>query len=193
MKISRIVLENFRQFKDEVCIDFDTDGKITVSKANNGVGKSTLLQAFKWVITGNIDFEKKKSSNDYAQVEKLYNLRYDRELNEGQKHTVKGVLYFENDGVEYKLERNYTFVRIAKGLSNLVDRSVVLTEKNKTLKSDEVCYDSKIIERTLENIIPKALIEYFFFDADKNDINHFESKIKLKNPHNLYGFISFIL
>ena len=38
MKISKIEFENFRNFKEQCCITFPTDGSVTVIYGPNGVG-----------------------------------------------------------------------------------------------------------------------------------------------------------
>lgn len=50
MKINKIQLENFRQFYDKQEITFATDPKrnVTLIHAENGFGKTTLLNAILW-------------------------------------------------------------------------------------------------------------------------------------------------
>ena len=64
MKIKKIEIKNFRQFKGQNIIDFNTDGKITVILGDNGTGKTTLMQFFNWVFYGNYYFD--NDVNAYA-------------------------------------------------------------------------------------------------------------------------------
>lgn len=51
LKFKQIRLENFVVFQD-ASIDFATDGRVTVLRAENGSGKTTFLRAMEWVIYG---------------------------------------------------------------------------------------------------------------------------------------------
>ena len=65
MILEKLVLENFRQFygRQEIVFGGIKERNITVIHAENGFGKTTLLNAFLWVLYGNKyltnDFEKK--------------------------------------------------------------------------------------------------------------------------------------
>ena len=88
MKIKSIEIENFRQFKGNQVIEFDTDGKITVILGDNGTGKTTLAQFFNWVFM-EIQIFSKEDHNA-----KLYNTHIDDELQAGEKFNVRGVVNF---------------------------------------------------------------------------------------------------
>jgi DNA repair exonuclease SbcCD ATPase subunit len=62
MKISKIEFENFRNFKEQCCITFPTDGSVTVIYGPNGVGKTTLHQLFQWIFYGEVHFNKTASN-----------------------------------------------------------------------------------------------------------------------------------
>ena len=46
MKIRKIEYSNFRNFREKGCIEFSTDGKVTIIYGKNGDGKTTLHQLF---------------------------------------------------------------------------------------------------------------------------------------------------
>ncbi len=54
MKISKIELDNFRQYYGKVEFEFDTDSKknIVVIVGVNGAGKSNLYNAITWCLYG---------------------------------------------------------------------------------------------------------------------------------------------
>ena len=67
MKIKRIEFENFRNFKEKGSVEFSTDGKATIIYGDNGAGKTTFHQLFRWIIYGKVTFNK-------TATDKLYNL-----------------------------------------------------------------------------------------------------------------------
>ena len=59
MRILRLKIKNFRQFYGECELEFlsDDTSRITVIHGENGSGKTSLLNAFKWVLYGKTDFD----------------------------------------------------------------------------------------------------------------------------------------
>lgn len=60
MIIKSLTLNNFRQFIGQQKIDFASDPskKVTIVMAESGVGKTTLLQSFQWVLYGKCSYNK---------------------------------------------------------------------------------------------------------------------------------------
>ena len=93
MKLKRIVLTDFRCFYDEQVIDFsfDTDKNVTLIHAENGVGKTTLLNALIWCFYGDTTarFEMKEDIvNHQARKEGRYVATIEVEFeHEGQDYT----------------------------------------------------------------------------------------------------------
>ena len=61
MKFKKIILNNFRQYKGNIEIEFsvDPDKNITVVYGGITCGKTTLLQAFNWVLYGVANLQNK--------------------------------------------------------------------------------------------------------------------------------------
>lgn len=59
MKLINISLINYRQFFGENTLKFSVDPKqnITVIHGENGAGKTSILNAFKWCFYGEVDFD----------------------------------------------------------------------------------------------------------------------------------------
>ena len=93
MKLKRIVLTDFRCFYDEQVIDFsfDKDKNVTLIHAENGVGKTTLLNALIWCFYGDTTarFEMKEDIvNHQARKEGRYVAAIEVEFeHEGQDYT----------------------------------------------------------------------------------------------------------
>ena len=60
MIIKSLTLKNFRQFTDEQTINFSVDPKkkVTIVIAESGVGKTTLIQSFQWILYGTCRYSK---------------------------------------------------------------------------------------------------------------------------------------
>ena len=102
MLIKSIELFNFRQFKDKVKIEFacDKEKNVTVVMGDNGTGKTTLAQAFLWVLYGYTDFKEKRVLNKVAQEEALPN----------DEITTRVDLNIELDGIDCKITRKQVFI-----------------------------------------------------------------------------------
>ena len=163
MKIKKIEIKNFRQFKGQNIIDFNTDGKITVILGDNGTGKTTLMQFFNWVFYGNYYFD-----NDVNG--KLYNLECDNVYSFGTVFSVEGTINFIHEGVDYRLNRTKQYVKKYNS-SEEEGKSVSLIFKdeygNWTPYAD--------VERKINEIIPRALSRYFLFDGERK-ISDFNMK-----------------
>lgn len=63
MLLIRMELENFRQYRGVQSIDFSTDEErnVTLILGKNTSGKTTLIQAFRWVFFDDCNFTGKKS------------------------------------------------------------------------------------------------------------------------------------
>src|SRR5690554_1900959 len=99
MILNSIELQNFRQYKKTVKIDFarDNDDKnITLIVAANGVGKTTFLQAFRYCFYG-------KSTNylNLPKPESLVNNNLVESIDELDKADMRVQVTFTHDGEKY--------------------------------------------------------------------------------------------
>lgn len=159
MKISKLIFENFRNFKGLNEMVFPTDGSISIIYGTNGVGKTTLHQLFQWIFYGNVHFNKTASN-------KMYNLEYEDELGYGKLFHVKGTIDFEHpnrDGIveKYSLTRDWIY-RKELPESKLQEQQCRLLklvgDDWKPLKEEP-----RVI---IEKILPSGLSPYFFFDGE---------------------------
>lgn len=159
MKISKLVFENFRNFRDYCCIEFPTDGSVSVIYGPNGVGKTTMHQLFQWIFYGEVHFNKTASN-------KMYNLEYEDEAKYHQMFSVLGAVDFQHpdkDGTTeyYSLRREWRY-RKEQSESKLLEKKVILSKK--------IGDDWKMVPGdpgvVIEQILPKGLSQYFFFDGE---------------------------
>ena len=83
MRIKEIEFENFRNYRDNGCITFPTDGSVTVIYGPNGAGKTTLHQFFQWVFYGETHFNNTTSKE-------MYNSVFEKGLKRNERFDVKG-------------------------------------------------------------------------------------------------------
>lgn len=156
MKLKKMIIENFRCFKDEQCIEFDTDGKITLILGHSGAGKTSLLQAVSWVFYNKFDSitdDKPIYNNDLFDNAKI-----------DDNFIVKGSIEFIYLNSNYVLTRLYKYKKVDTFKAKILSKESKLIYQNpdKTWIDYSGDTDSKINE-----IIPQALSKYFFFHGEK--------------------------
>ena len=154
MKISRVEIENFRNFKEKNVIKCSTDGKVTIIYGDNGDGKTTLHQFFQWVFYNRVRFNKTAS-------DKMYNLEFEKEQDYGATFSVIGTIDFEHDGEYYSIRREWSY---KKGLD---DSKKFAEEVTLNKKDDDNNWNRlKNPDDVIETLLPSGLSEYFFFDGE---------------------------
>ncbi len=155
MKIRKIEYSNFRNFREKGCIEFSTDGKVTIIYGKNGDGKTTLHQLFQWILYNEVHFNK-------TATDKMYNLEFERNLGYGDTFSVVGSIDFEHGGDEYSARREYIY---KKGL----DASEKLKEEfSIRKKNNDDDWGEKLAkpEEFIKELLPPGLSQYFFFDGE---------------------------
>jgi DNA sulfur modification protein DndD len=161
MKLKYLQLCNFRQFYGQTPLIKFASGQqnTTVIYGNNGAGKTSILNAFTWVL-----YEKFTAA--FASPELLINQRAIAEAQTEQAVECWVELQFERDRQLYQLKRK-CYAR--KALENSLQYSptklfmLVAGEDGRWYPPLEPPED--IIER----ILPSSLHQYFFFDGERID------------------------
>lgn len=151
MLINKITLNNFRQFYGEQTLNFSTDEhkNVTLIHAENGVGKTALLNAILWCFF-------KTSTPNFKDPNKLLN---NAAKAEGVKN-YKVEIEFEEDGKSYAVQRAYSPV------TQDTFRVFVIESGNfKDVSNPDIFINS---------IIPKDMANYFFFQGE--GVGSFTSK-----------------
>lgn len=161
MKFKSIKIENFRQYKGPIEIDFslDHDKNFTIIRGTNGAGKTNLLNAITWCLYGR-ELHRSDRNDDY-----ICNLIAKNTIGPGESFDVKVELHMLD---EY--DSDIIFRRTLK-FSN---------DKNNTFMKDpfgsifEGFYSDGVNDKPLSNPhifieknMPKIIEGYFFFDGEK--------------------------
>jgi DNA sulfur modification protein DndD len=164
MRIERIDLKNYRQFRT-VCIDFGKSPKedLHIMVADNGTGKTNLLNAINWCLYGT----EPHLSKDSQQLPRI-NLNTLVQAVEGTKETVSVELVTETEGNRITFRRSEEYL-VHKDRKQPVihDTSFSVTylddKKNAKWVLDEEA--SAYVER----FVPRDIREFFFFDGERLD------------------------
>lgn len=170
MLLKRISLKNFRQFRNPKTIEFSTDKKrnVTIIMADNGVGKTTLAQAFQWVLYANVEgFRKNKS---------VLNLKEEKEMSIGDITEVEVKIEFEHASTQYSISRTQKFIKDGSGTPRRNPTEVTISYIGKDGQV-EFIEDSRKLS-TIKEILPEELSKYFFFDGER--INTMTTEINNK-------------
>jgi DNA sulfur modification protein DndD len=164
VRIERIDLKNYRQFRN-VCIDFGKSQKedLHIIIADNGTGKTNLLNAINWCLYGN----EPHLSKDSQQLPRL-NLNTLVQSIEGTKQTVSVELVTETEG------NRITFKRSEEYLVHKDKKQPVLHDINFTVTYLDDKKNAKWVideEATayVERFVPRDIREFFFFDGERLD------------------------
>ncbi|MBF2015214.1 MAG: AAA family ATPase [Rivularia sp. T60_A2020_040] len=159
MKLTSIKLCNFRSFYGKTCemtLAGSNSNNTTIIYGNNGAGKTSLLNAFTWVLY-------EKFSAAFASVEQLVNKRAIAEAKIGQRVECWVELAWEHDGKRYRVKRQ---CRVYK---NQQDYDIGKTELYMQVAGDDGKWylPPQQPEEIIGQILPASLHQYFFFDGER--------------------------
>ena len=170
MRIEKIIIKNFRQYKNlELTFPNDKHNDIQVIEGKNGMGKTNLLNAINWCLYD----EEPHSSENSA---KLPILNLDAiENSEEEYQNVLVELWITDNKNNYIILQRINSYRIHKRTN------IPISQYNefKVTTQDDMG-NTKILEDedamlVAENFVPSAIREFFFFDGERLD-NFFEKK-----------------
>ena len=163
MKLISIKLFNFRCFYQqtpEIVLARADDRNITIMHGNNGTGKTSLLNAFTWVLYD-------KFTAAFADSEQLVNRQAISEAQPKQPIDCWAEVLFEHDGKRYRVKRQ---CRAYKSEGN-GERSIEYTKSELYLQvagdDGRWVIQNQSPEAIINGILPKSLHQYFFFDGER--------------------------
>lgn len=157
MIINSIEMSYFFRIYQSKKIEFSTDKQknVTVIRGDNGTGKTTILSAFSWVFYGIVE--------EPLVIDDMLNKRRRYELKVGDIETANVKVSFSENGHNYIMSRSQKFKKTGDTDTVKIgdpDFSVI-----DTLDPSNPIQDKKFFE----NIIPKDLKGFFFFDGERID------------------------
>jgi DNA sulfur modification protein DndD len=147
MKLSKIRMKHFRQFYglNELILSEDPSRNITIVHAENGVGKTALLNAVLWAMYG-------ETTKKFEQKDSIINFEAEKE----NVTTASVEVFFMHKDGEYLVQR--TFDSTAGTRSRETLRAFSIVDGN----YEELNAPTSFVHR----VIPKDIAKYFFFDGE---------------------------
>lgn len=168
MKFEKIVLQNFMRYKGENRIDFSCDDtkNVTVVLGDNTVGKTTLAQAFRFGLYGEILVEDGKKKEDYV----LLNKDVIEVMDTTSLASVGVELAILNEDIRYILKREIAYgLKLIKNQLELKDVNHTLTLRKENINdTDAASYvKEEKIQGIIDELFPRDMSNYFLFDGEK--------------------------
>jgi DNA sulfur modification protein DndD len=186
MIFKSIRLKNFRQYKNELIFDFSQpkDGKENISLliAANGVGKTTLLQAFRYCFYG-------KSSNylNLPKADELINNTIIDDLKDLDETKMFVEVKFTHENIEYIAMRETTFYKVKSILKETGKEQFSLTQL--TDKDGYKPFKEAEANDKIRSILPEGLSQVFMFDGERMERSINDKKFSNELKESILGIL----
>lgn len=159
MKLTSIKLCNFRSFygkTPEIILAWGSNSNTTVIHGNNGSGKTSLLNAFTWVLY-------EKFSAAFASIEQLVNKRAIAQVKPGEAVECWVEIGWSHDAKNYRARRMCRVYKSETGFD--AGKSDLFLY----VAGDDGCWylPPQHPEEIINQILPSSLHQYFFFDGER--------------------------
>jgi DNA sulfur modification protein DndD len=159
MILEKLIIENFRQFKgnQEIVFSDNRSKNVTLIHAENGFGKTTLLNAILWALYGHHGL-----TPDFEGQDKL--------IHNGLAHE------YRNRKSELEMKVQLTFMH--ENHRHIVTRSLSLaqqdvdvrrTELDLEIKRDGQTFRDDNPKRLIQSIVPEGIAKFLFFNGERMD------------------------
>jgi DNA sulfur modification protein DndD len=158
MKIEKLILENFRQFRGRQELVFATDDEqnITLVHAENGFGKTALLNALLWGFYGH-----KGLSEDFPKKENIINSTEAAIARDPDLVEAAVTILFEHEGVHYTLRRSLTLAQ-QKVDSKKTDLQMEFIRDGQPFQQAQP-------QQRIESFMPFGISSLLFFNGERID------------------------
>ena len=153
LRFINLTVEDFGPFKGSQTIDFTNEDGVTFIWGNNGRGKTTLLNVFRYALYG-------KFQNRRGAVIDLTSLSNIESRSEG-RYGFKVVLRMSNDDEQYELTRQF---KVRAGITRPTKNDDY--EQTVYLKRGTSILSGAESEHILKLIMPEQVSRFFLFDGE---------------------------
>lgn len=191
MKFESIKLHNFMRYKGDTEIKFSCDDEknVTVVLGDNTFGKTTLAQAFRWGLFEELNTTSYTKKKDIV----LLNNEVIATMSPESRQTVSVEIVMREGNTQWKFTRSAVFKRKGSGSNDLTVTQDGESKLTMIIIQDGIPgrvinnngsnagaeYRSGCVQETIENMLPRSLSNYFFFDGERwSDSKTQKSEIK---------------
>lgn len=171
MKLIKIIVTNFRQFYGSNSIEFATDKNknITLIHGENGLGKTTLLNAILWCFYN-------RFTTDFENPHEIVNIF---SLSQGEDIASVEII-FNHEGKDFYIKRDYN--------NSTKNDNVIVYE----LENGTFVKQVKLALPFIQSVIPSQMADYFFFHGEGiANINNNNNLTKFRKAiRDILGFTS---
>ncbi len=156
MLLRKLEIKNFRQFIGEQSLLFSVNNSknVTIVMGENGSGKTSLAQSFVWCLYGETDFVDKIVLNKKIAGNMMPNTH----------EIVYVTVSLTHNNTDYSLTRRQNYKKDSVGkLSS--EQPIFGISYKKNSQQEFLQYPENIFIR--DEILPKELSKYFFFDGER--------------------------
>jgi len=158
MILEKLIVENFRQFRgrQEIVFSDIRDRNVTLIHAENGFGKTALLNALLWGFYGHDGL-----TPDVAHKERIIHEGTAAKAKDPEQTTATVTIRFQHEGVKYTLTRSLSL-------------AVQLVDPKKTLITLEVLRDGQTLtermpQAKIQSMMPDGISQFLFFNGERID------------------------
>lgn len=158
MKIEKLILENFRQFRGRQELVFATDDErnITLVHAENGFGKTALLNALLWGFYGH-----KGLSEDFPRKENIVNATEATIAKDPDVLEATVTIFFKHEGIDYTLRRSLTLAQ-ERADSKKTDLQMEFIRDGQPFQQQQP-------QQRIESFMPFGISSLLFFNGERID------------------------
>lgn len=172
MKFRRIEITNFMRYQGKHEIEFscDPEKNVTVVMGDNTFGKTTLAQAFRWGLYGEIIDTRYGKSKDIV----LLNKDVVADMDDESPEEVSVLLEVEEKDVIIQFRRVAQFLRVYPTMNTKKKNEQLLMRRKVRdglwedwIDNDKYKKSPDYVNENIRIMFPKELSNYFFFDGER--------------------------
>ncbi len=180
MKFKSIRMKNFMRYKGDVTIEFSTDPEknVTIILGDNSFGKTTIAQAFRWGLYGEVATTNYSHKKDVI----LLNNEVIASMSMDSKRSVEVEICVQTEKQEYQFRRTQYFSRKSSNPAILSIKPLTATSSlSMYIKYNDGTTSGWVSDQTgngkefpkgcvsdaISNMFPQKLSSYFFFDGER--------------------------